>query len=226
MHGIRRPQKKLRRQLFVTLPGCGQNHRGQRQPFPKTLVQIGRELPHDHAVLAGIEAPFPQMAVKHGRQLDLSDLATSDATRCPRMLPDLVAPRFAQVALGEIRCVVIGQRRSSSSNRAESTVIRGKRSKPRTSLRLEKSTPAFSSTGTKRAAGRPRSRTSTPRRPRAAARTHFPVFMCNSRIVMGAICAQCDTKWRLSTPPLGSQGKARAGGGGGARASERSDRAG
>jgi hypothetical protein len=107
------------------------------------------------------------------------------------MLANHLAARFAQIALREISRVVICQRRSSSSIRAESTDNAGKRSKPGTSLRREKSTPASSSTGTNRAAGRPRSRTSTPRRPRAAARTHCPVFMCSSRIVIVATSAQC-----------------------------------
>ena len=56
-----------------------------------------------------------------------------------------------------------------------------------------------SSAGSSRAAGRPRSRTSTPLRPRAAARTQCPVFMCNSRIVMVAICALCVTYGLLSS---------------------------
>ena len=141
------------------------------------------------------------MTVKNRREFHLSDFAAGDAPGFTRMLPNLLAARFAQVALGQIRCVVIGQRLSSSSRRAESTDNSGRRSNPRTSLRSAKSTPAPSSAGKRRAAGRPRSRTSRPCFPRAAARTHWPVFMCKSRIVIVVICAQCVTKDRLSTPP-------------------------
>ena len=143
------------------------------------------------------------MTVEIRGEFHLSDFAAGDVPGLPRVLPDKFATRFAQVALGQIRCVVIGQRLSSSSRRAESTDNSGRRSNPRTSLRSENSTPAMSSAGTRRAAGRPRSRTSRPRFPRAAARTHCPVFMCNSRIVMVVICAHCVTLCLVSTLSFG-----------------------
>jgi hypothetical protein len=201
MHGVCGAQKNFGRQIIIALLRQSQNRRSKRQPFPKALVQIGRELPQDHAVLACVEPLLPQMTVENCREFHLSDFAAGDAPGFTRILPNLVAARFAQVALGQIRCVVIGQRLSSSSSRAESTDNSGRRSNPRTSLRSAKSTPAPSSAGKRRAAGRPRSRTSRPRFPRAAARTHWPVFMCKSRIVIVVICAQCVTKDRLSTPP-------------------------
>ncbi len=97
------------------------------------------------------------------------------------------------------------QRRSPSSRRAESKDNSGRHLNPFTSFRCEKSTPALSSASKRRTAGRPRSRTSKPCFARAAARTHWPVFMCKSRIVIVVMTAQCVTEGRLSTPRLPRQ---------------------
>jgi len=86
------------------------------------------------------------------------------------------------------------QRRSSSSRRAESTDNSGRQSNPRTRLRSKKPTPALSSAGKRRAAGRPIPRTSSLRLPRAVARIQCQVFICNSRIVVFVMSAQC-AKW-------------------------------
>ena len=171
MHGISGAQKIFRGQSVETFLGVEKNWRVERQPAPYACFQVRVKLLEGNTVFPRAQTALAQVTVKNSGQFDASGFAAGDSSGGSRVLTHNLAAGFLKVALGQISGVVVGQRRSSSRSRAESTSIEGSCAKPRTSFRRAKGVETSSSAGSSRAAGRPRSRTSTPLRPRAAVRT-------------------------------------------------------
>jgi hypothetical protein len=188
MDRVRCPQENRWLQGVKGLGRFREKRWRDRQPHPKPVSQIGAQLRERNAECAVVNPSLPQVPVEYRGQLDLPHLAAGNRRRSHSQSPHLAPPGFLQVAFRQIRCVKIRHLRSSSKNLPESESMVCRSANPGTSFRSRNDTPDPFSKRASVATGCPRSVITSGS---VIPRTHFPVFMCNSRMETETMCSMC-----------------------------------